>query len=76
MTKLMTAHIVKHAFEITGKSPLQVLLNAIINRCPWGRLNRLWMSRDQRLQAVGVSLPSDSDHPSLGKVLPTQVSQE
>uniref|UniRef100_A0A2K5ETN1 Small ribosomal subunit protein uS7 domain-containing protein n=1 Tax=Aotus nancymaae TaxID=37293 RepID=A0A2K5ETN1_AOTNA len=36
--KLMTVHIVKHAFEIihllTGENPLQVLVNAIINSGP------------------------------------------
>ncbi|XP_032610127.1 small ribosomal subunit protein uS7-like [Hylobates moloch] len=57
--KLMTVPIVKYAFEIihllTGKNPLQVLVNAIINSGPWEGSTRIGRAGTVRQQAVDVS---------------------
>ncbi|XP_062567833.1 small ribosomal subunit protein uS7-like, partial [Saccostrea cucullata] len=57
--KLLTARIVKHAFEIihllTGENPLQVLVNAIINSGPREDSTRIGRAGTVRRQAVDVS---------------------
>merc|ERR1711994_545274 len=57
--KLLTVRIVKHSFEIihllTGETPLQVVVNAIINSGPREDSTRIGRQGTVRRQAVDVS---------------------
>lgn len=57
--KLLTARIVKHAFEImyllSGENPLQILVTAIINSGPREDSTRIGRAGTVRRQAVDVS---------------------
>ncbi|XP_060130172.1 small ribosomal subunit protein uS7-like [Zootoca vivipara] len=57
--KLMTVHIIKHAFDIihllTGENPLQVLVNAIINSGPHEDSTHIGQAGTVRKQAVDMS---------------------
>lgn len=57
--KIKAIHIVKHAFEIihllTGKNPLQVLADAVVNSGPREDSTRIGSAGTVRRQAVDVS---------------------